>query len=40
MSQNVRERFQQNLYDCMEIGGAHFEHLMGRKLYKSFYTYY
>lgn len=26
--QNVRERFEQNLYHCMEVGGAQFEHLL------------
>lgn len=28
MLQNVRERFQQNLYYCMEAGGWQFEHLL------------
>lgn len=28
MLQNVRQRFEQNLYHCMEAGGAHFEHLL------------
>lgn len=26
--QNVRQRFEQNLYFCMEVGGAQFEHLL------------
>ena len=26
--QNVRERFEQNLYLCMEVSGAQFEHLL------------
>lgn len=28
MLQNVRERFEQNLYYCMEVEGQHFEHLL------------
>ncbi|EFN72307.1 hypothetical protein EAG_00103, partial [Camponotus floridanus] len=28
MLQNVRQRFEQNLYYCMEAGGQHFEHLL------------
>lgn len=28
MLQNVRERFEQNLYYCMEVGGEHFQHLI------------
>lgn len=26
--QNVRERFEDNLYYCMEVGGQHFQHLL------------
>lgn len=28
MLNNVRERFQQNLFYCMEVNGAHFQHLI------------
>lgn len=28
MLQNVRQRFEQNLYNCMDAGGQHFEHLL------------
>lgn len=28
MLENVRQKFEQNLYNCMEVGGAHFEHLL------------
>uniref|UniRef100_V5G5F0 Transposable element Tc3 transposase n=1 Tax=Anoplophora glabripennis TaxID=217634 RepID=V5G5F0_ANOGL len=28
MLQNVRQRFEQNLYNCMDEGGQHFEHLL------------
>ncbi|KAL3265703.1 hypothetical protein HHI36_009906 [Cryptolaemus montrouzieri] len=28
MLSNVRERFEQNLFYCMEVNGAHFQHLI------------